>query len=43
MKKIRVSSMAADYIRSERGYLTKFSIQAAGELSRKLHNASDAA
>ncbi|AXV14770.1 hypothetical protein CYG48_03060 [Neorhizobium sp. SOG26] len=39
MKKVRVSTMAADYIRSERGYLTKFSIAAARELSRKLRNA----
>jgi plasmid stabilization system protein ParE len=39
MKKIRVSIMAADYIRQERTYLSKFSAPAARELSRKLRNA----
>ncbi|MGK6315252.1 type II toxin-antitoxin system RelE/ParE family toxin [Neorhizobium sp. DT-125] len=39
MKKVRVSTMASDYIRQERTYLSKFSAPAAGELSRKLRNA----
>lgn len=39
MKKVRVSAMAADYIRSERAYLAKFSARASRELSRKLRNA----
>ncbi|WP_105381913.1 type II toxin-antitoxin system RelE/ParE family toxin [Neorhizobium alkalisoli] len=39
MKKVRVSIMAADYIRQERIYLSKFSAPAARELSRKLRNA----
>lgn len=39
MKKVRVSGMAADYIRQERTYLSKFSAPAARELSRKLRNA----
>ncbi|MFB9951351.1 type II toxin-antitoxin system RelE/ParE family toxin [Rhizobium puerariae] len=34
-----MSAMAAEYIRSERAYLAKFSIPAARELGRKLRNA----
>ncbi|CDZ60846.1 type II toxin-antitoxin system RelE/ParE family toxin [Neorhizobium galegae] len=39
MKKVRISTMAADYIRSERTYLARFSTSAVQELSRKLRNA----
>lgn len=39
MKKVRISTMAADYIRSERTYLGRFSAPAARELNRKLRNA----
>ena len=41
MKTVRISTMAGDYIRSERTYLAKFSVQAAREFSRKLRSARE--
>ena len=39
MRRIRISEMAAEYIRSERAYLANYSRTAAAEFARKLANA----
>lgn len=38
MIRVRISTPAADYFRSERAYLSRFSRHAAAELVRKLHH-----